>query len=52
MLIVAVDEDDDPTLGRLEEIFVVTSEIYFKVSMQTIVLYIFMHMSSHHITFT
>ena len=38
MLIVAVD-DDDPMLGRLEESFVVSSEIYFKVSMQTIVHY-------------
>ena len=33
------DDDDDPMLGRLEEIFVVSSEIYFKVSMQTIVHY-------------
>ena len=35
----AVDDDDDPMLGHLEEIFVVSSEIYFKVSMQTIVHY-------------
>ena len=39
ILIMAVDDDDDPMLGRLEEISVVPSEIYFKVSMQTIVHY-------------
>ena len=39
ILIMAVDDDDDPMLGCLEELFEVSSEIHFKVSMQTIVHY-------------
>ena len=40
VLMVSV-EDDDPVFARLEEIFVVSAEIYFKVHMvmQTIVRY-------------
>ena len=38
VLMVSV-EDDDPVFARLEEIFVVSAEIYFKVAMQTTVRY-------------
>jgi hypothetical protein len=39
MLIVSVDDDGEPVLGRLDEIYVLSAEIYLKVAMQTIVHY-------------
>ena len=39
ILITAVDDDDDPVFARLEEIYVVSAEIYLKVTMQTTVRY-------------
>ena len=38
VLVVGV-EDDDPVFARLEEIYVITSDVYFKVVMQSIVRY-------------
>ena len=39
ILITAVNDDDDSVFARLQEIYVVSAEIYLKVTMQTTVRY-------------
>lgn len=43
VLIVGVDDDEDPIFAHIEEIFVVCTQLYFKVSMDSIV-----HYSAHY----